>query len=243
MLAQNWSSVFTTPQTTDNQLAFLTGSASWKPTDTLSYQAVAYYRHFQQAHVDGNGTNAQNAGCPDPTVLCFPNLDGTVSNPTTTTGKTVPATAPWRRPSSARSIGPRRRPTASVAQRRRPPQPRCSVTATMSRSGERQSGSGAIRDHERAGHDLGHSADGPGTGLFVDQPSGDVAPVGLGAQTLYTGLYATDTFDVTSRLSVTAGARFNFAPINLHDELGNDPLLTGSHITATSIRRSVRPTR
>ena len=68
-----------------------------------------------------------------------------------------------------------------------------------------------------------------GFGLFIDQPSGDVAPVGLGATTLYTGLYATDTFDVTPRLSITAGGRFNFAQINLTDELGNDPLLNGSH--------------
>ena len=68
-----------------------------------------------------------------------------------------------------------------------------------------------------------------GFGLFIDQPSGDVAPVGLGATTLYTGLYATDTFDVTSRLSVTAGGRFNFAQINLTDELGNDPALSGNH--------------
>ena len=59
MLAQNWASVFTTPQTTDNQLAFLTASASWKPTDTWTYQAIAYYRYFHQAHVDGNGTNAR----------------------------------------------------------------------------------------------------------------------------------------------------------------------------------------
>ena len=68
-----------------------------------------------------------------------------------------------------------------------------------------------------------------GFGLFIDQPSGDVAPVGLGATTLYTGLYATDTFDVTPRLSVTGGGRFNFAQITLTDELGNDPLLNGSH--------------
>ena len=68
-----------------------------------------------------------------------------------------------------------------------------------------------------------------GFGLFIDQPSGDVAPVGLGATTLYTGLYATDTFDVTSRLSVTAGGRFDFAQINLMDELGNDPALNGNH--------------
>ena len=68
-----------------------------------------------------------------------------------------------------------------------------------------------------------------GTGLFINQPSGDVAPVGLGATTLYTGLYATDTLDVTSRLSVTAGGRYNFAQINLTDELGNNALLNGNH--------------
>jgi iron complex outermembrane receptor protein len=68
-----------------------------------------------------------------------------------------------------------------------------------------------------------------GVALFIDQPSGDVAPVGLGATTLYTGIYATDTFDITPRLSVTGGGRFNFAQINLTDELGNAPLLNGSH--------------
>jgi opacity protein-like surface antigen len=68
-----------------------------------------------------------------------------------------------------------------------------------------------------------------GFGLFIDQPSGDVAPVGLGAKTFYSGLYATDTFDVTERLSVTAGGRFNFAQLNLTDELGNDSALTGNH--------------
>jgi iron complex outermembrane receptor protein len=68
-----------------------------------------------------------------------------------------------------------------------------------------------------------------GFGVFIDQPSGDVAPVGMGAETLYTGLYTSDTFDVTPRLAVTAGGRFNFAQINLQDELGNDPLLNGNH--------------
>ena len=91
MLSQDWASIYTIPQTTQNQLAFLTASATWKPSDTWTYQAIAYYRNFQQAHVDGNGTNATNdpTVCPDPTLLCFPNLDGTVSNLTTTRGQTV----------------------------------------------------------------------------------------------------------------------------------------------------------
>ena len=65
--------------------------------------------------------------------------------------------------------------------------------------------------------------------LFIDQPSGGVRDRRLGSTTLYTGLYATDTFDVSSRLSITAGGRFNFAQINLSDELGNDPALSGNH--------------
>src|SRR6516162_10014451 len=92
MLDQNWSSIYTNPQTTHNQLASLTASATWRPSDTWTYQAVAYYRDYHQAHVDGNNTNVSNdtTVCPDPTLLCFPNLDGTVSNLTTARGQRVP---------------------------------------------------------------------------------------------------------------------------------------------------------
>ena len=230
MLAQNWASVFTVPQTTENQLAFLTASASWKPSDTLTYQAIAYFRHYQQAHVDGNGTDAQNSGCPDPTVLCYPNIDGTLVNLITTTGHTVSALGP---------LG-----SALLGEIDR------TWTTTNSFGGSAQ----AASSEKVFGHPnnfvVGASLDRglvqfsttselstvsgipptvQGTGLFIDQPSGDNAPVGLGAQTLYAGLYATDTLDLTSRLSVTAGARFNFAQISLLDELGDDPLLTGNH--------------
>ena len=231
LLAQNWSSVYTIPQTTQNQLAFLTASASWKPSDTWTYQANAYFRNFNQAHVDGNGTDAQNSGCPDPTVLCFPNLNSTVSNLITTTGQTVPASG---------LLG-----TSVLGEIDR------TWTNTNSFGGSLQ----AASSEKVIGHDnnfvVGMSIDRglvqfsttselgtvnanqfpfvQGFGLFIDQPSGDVAPVGLGATTLYTGLYATDTFDVTPRLSITAGGRFNFAQIILTDELGNDALLNGSH--------------
>ncbi len=210
MLEQNWSSVYTLPQTTQNQLAFLTASASWKPSDTWTYQANAYFRNFNQAHVDGNGTNTQNTGCPDPTVLCFPNLNGTVSNLITTTGQTVPATG---------LLG-----TSVLGEIDR------TWTTTNSFGGTAQ----AASSEKVFGHDnnfvVGMSIDRglvqfsttselgtvnanqfpfvQASGLFIDQPSGDVAPVGLGATTLYTGLYTTDTFDVTPRLSVTAGGRF-----------------------------------
>ncbi len=231
LLNQDWTSIYTLPQTTENQLAFLTASASWKPTDTWTYQANVYYRAFRQSHVDGNGTDAQNSGCPDPALLCFPNLNGTLSNLITTTGQTVPATG---------SLG-----TSVLGEIDR------TWTSTNSFGGTTQ----AATSEQLFGHDnnfvAGIAVDRglvqfsstselgtinanqfpfvQGAGLFIDQPSGDVAPVGLAAQTLYTGLYTTDTFDVTPRLSVTAGARFNFAQINLQDALGNNPLLSGNH--------------
>src|SRR5262249_52482105 len=68
-----------------------------------------------------------------------------------------------------------------------------------------------------------------GTGVFIDQPANDLTPVNLLATNTYLGVYATDTFDITQRLSVTAGGRFNFAQINLQDETGNNPLLNSSN--------------
>jgi iron complex outermembrane receptor protein len=231
LLAQNWSSIYTAPQTTENQLAFLTASASWKPSATWTYQANVYFRDFQQSHVDGNATSAQNTGCPDPTVLCFPNLNGPLSNIMTSAGQTVPATG---------SLG-----SSVLGEVDR------TSTATNSFGGSVQAASSEKLFAHGNNFVVGVSVDRglaqfsssselgtinpnqfpfvQGAGLFIDQPSGDVAPVGLSATTLYTGLYATDTFDVTSRFAVTAGARFNFAQITLLDELGNDAQLNGGH--------------
>ena len=238
MLNQDWSSTYTIPQTTHNQLAFLTASATWEPSDTWTYQAIAYYRHFQQAHVDGNGTNASNVPksmggiCPDPTKLCFPNLDGTVSNLTTTTGQTVPNSGALSFPNVLGEIDRTWTTTNSFGG---------SVQAASSEKlfgHENNFTVGLSVDHglvqfsttsELGTVNANQFPTVQGVGLFIDQPSGDAAPVGLGATTLYTGFYATDTFDVTPRLSVTAGARYNVAQVNLNDELGNDPALNGNN--------------
>ena len=79
--------------------------------------------------------NARTSGCPDPTVLCFPNLDGTVSNLTTTRGQTIPASGPLGQVSWPRSTAPGQRPTVSAAQCRRHRRKSCLVTGTISRSG------------------------------------------------------------------------------------------------------------
>jgi len=57
-------------------------------------------------------------------------------------------------------------------------------------------------------------------GITIDQPAYDVSPVALLTQNNYLGVYVLDAFDVTDKLTVNAGARFNDAQINLNDELG-----------------------
>ena len=51
----------------------------------------------------------------------------------------------------------------------------------------------------------------------------------MSGSNLYMGLYATDTFDLTDRLSLTAGARLNFARIASEDLSGFSPDVTGTH--------------
>ncbi len=77
MLAQDWSSVYTLPQTTHNQLAFLTASASWKPSDTLDLPGGRLFSQFsagprrRQRHRRAEYRLPRSELC-----LCFPNLDG-----------------------------------------------------------------------------------------------------------------------------------------------------------------------
>jgi len=232
LLNQNWASVYTVPQTTQNQLAFLTASANWNPVSTVSFQANAYYRGFWQRHVDGNGTAARNSDCDDPDFLCFPDLNGNLVNLTGLNGLPVPPTGVLansilgeidRTSTAANSFG------GSVQ----------AATTAKVLGYDNRFVIGASIDNGRVQFDTASelgtiNADQwpvvQGVGVYINQPSGDVAPVGALAKTLYTGVYATDTFDLTSRLSVTFGGRFNVAQIGLTDTLGNNEGLNGDHM-------------
>ncbi len=212
LLNQRWSSVYTWPQNTRNQLAFLQANANFKPTDTFSLQANGYYRGFWQSHVDGNTTNAQP--CAVPALLCYgdnttPLLDGA--------GNTVPniygsnlgqIDRTW---TAATSFG------GSLQ----------AVNSAKLIDYDNHLVVGVSIDHGLA-HFTGNSELGTigsslfvtGTGVLVQQPAADLAPVDLRSSSIYTGIYTTDTFDITSKLSLTAGARVNVARIRLNDELG-----------------------
>jgi len=232
MLAQNWASTFTIPQSTQESVLFLAGTASWKLSTTNSIQANAYYRGFWQSHLDGNGTDVQNQGCPDPAFLCFPDLDGNLLNLTDTSGQQVAANGA----------------------------PATSVLGEIDRSWTSTTGvGGAVQwtnvtplgdarfNHVVAGASLDTARSRfttsselgtidpqqfpyvVGQAIFIDMPTGDVAPVGVSSNTTYVGAFASDTFDLTSQLSLTAGARLNLERISIGDLQGTDPAVAGSH--------------
>jgi outer membrane receptor protein involved in Fe transport len=69
------------------------------------------------------------------------------------------------------------------------------------------------------------SGSGINLGLSGDPIS--IGPVALRTTNRYSGLYALDTFDVIDAFSVTGGGRFNYAHIQLEDQIGT--ALNGEH--------------
>ena len=71
----------------------------------------------------------------------------------------------------------------------------------------------------------------PGLGTSFIRTAGalGIAPSSVQGSNLYMGLYVTDTIDLTDALSLTAGARLNFARISTQDLTGFSPDVTGTH--------------
>ena len=230
MLSQRWSSVYTWPQSTHLQLAFTTLSLNHEFSDTLSFQSNGYYRGFWQAHTDGNGTDGQPC---DPLGALAGQLcigDGlTPINVGYSVIDTLPGSAFLgeidRNWTSTNSFG-------GTAQ----------VTSSDKFFGHENHFVMGMSLDRGLTNFTGTSELGTidqnlfvqGTGVYINQPGDDIAPVNLFAKNTYTGVYATDTIDITSQLSVTAGARFNIAQIDLLDQTFADPLLnSASHYQRT----------
>lgn len=222
-LAVGRSLVFTTPQNNIDKLGFVTLTGSYDLTDTLAFQANAYRREFHQTVANGNTTNFVSCGNGK---LCQP--DGVT--PLAASGSAIPdfsngGTTP---------IGENDAETIH--------------TVTWG-GGLQSTYSETLLGHEnnfvlggsidRSSSDF-RSTTAPGpinaslqvlsSGFFIDTPEGtgfNATPVSLGATTTYYGIFASDTFNLTSDLTVTASGRYNLAFLNLVDQRGTD--LTGNN--------------
>ena len=217
LLDEGWNRVYTNPQTTQNDMEMVSINGSVKATNTLTFSGVTYYRHFQQAHIDANILEVETCG----NFLC---LDG---DPLTSASGPVPS-----------SVGGGA-PLGSLDQ--------TSQNADSFGGSLQAVEKAKLFDHNNqfligGSIDHGHVAYGARSSLgtigpdFVISPIGidltgpdDISPRSLTTTNDYYGLYFTDTFDVTDRLSLTVGGRYNFARVTLEDKTGDDPFLNGSH--------------
>ena len=210
LLDQRWSAIYTTPQTYNNRLNFVNAVGSHNFSDTLNIKANAYYRGFRQKHVDGNTSDVEECSF-DPTILCLgdnPLNGGGI--PTSILNGNLAGSVD-RTQTSANAYGASAQLTSTNEVWGH--QNHFVVGASIDRG---RANFQAASELGTVGSDLFVT----GTGVIVNQPDGDVAPVNVITRSTYTGLYVTDTFDITRQMSVTAGGRFNIANIQLDDQLG-----------------------
>jgi outer membrane receptor protein involved in Fe transport len=225
LLQNYWGATYTTPQTTENRVAYanLTGKVEVTPTWTID--GSARVRAFQHKTVDGNPTATQPCAAPNDTLLCF-NDDSSFANGV----NGVPIVNPFPADAVLGQID--RTTTRSVTTG-------ATLQATntdqlFGHNNQFMVGTSFDSGVTRFGATAELGTIGPnyvvsGSGVFLG-PSGtpvSIGPVSLRATNRYSGLYAQDTFDVTDAFSISGGGRFNYASINLEDQIGT--ALNGSH--------------
>ncbi len=209
------NAVFTTPQQFHDTVLMPALSANYTATDTLSFQSNVYVRSAGRKVLNGNASNAQ--ACADASLLCLGNSSTAlidISGNQIASSLLNGGTAGENDNSLITSFG-----AGGSLQ----------GTETAQLLGHTNNFvAGASVDHG----DVNFSSTSElavvdpttlvvqGLGVFIRQPDGSLGPINVNTINDYYGIYVTDTFDVTDRLSLTLGGRYNIAQIDLHDHLG-----------------------
>ena len=220
LVNQNYASVFTTPQTTNTTAEMITLSDKSHITPTLTFNGNAYFRNYGQAHVDGNISNYYHctAGAG---YLCNGGDVSSVLDPDPSQPDGQPMGEIDRNWTHSLSTG-------ATAQ----------LTDTDKIFGHNNTITGGVSIDHGWTHFVGNSQLGtlpPGyvvqgyPGAYINDPSNDVSPVDLDTQNTYLGVYVLDNFDITDRLGLHVGARFNDAQITLADQTGQSPDLNSNN--------------
>ncbi len=206
-VARNPWSVYTTPQAQKNTLSMFDLNGNVQASPTWKILGDMHYRAFDQARTDGNATDFS---CAPGDQFCVNGDGDPTSIPNFFNGR-APLGALDRTWTHSRTIGG-------------------TVQATNDDiyfGFHNKITFGASLDqgwtYFVASEELGVMQPNlvvQGINYYVNEPGSDIAPVNVNAANSYLGVYALDTLDVTDRLKITAGARFNRAGISLYDLRG-----------------------
>jgi len=218
------SAVYTMPQTYKNSLSQFGLNGVFTPAENWKLLADVHYRAFDQARVDGNTTDFNS--CGDPAVLC--DDQGNLTSIPDLFQGAAPLGVIDRTWVRSRTVGG----TAQIENTDR-------ILAHPNKFIF-----GVNYEHGWTGfsanEEMGVINPGDlvtwGSGIIVNEPQAGVTSVRLNAANSYLGVYAMDSLDVTDKLTVNAGARYNLANIALYDGIGT--ALNGSskfaHVNPTA---------
>lgn len=225
-LALSTENTFTGPQSNFNRLDMVTLDGSLKVAAGVSVQGAVYYRNYRQSVQNGNTTNytacitEEGAGllCQSDGVTPLANAAGQPL-PDISSGGTIPIGE--NDSESIHSIGDGGSLQLTDSQSFAGHDNQLTVGASVDASRvdfQTAAQIGVIDSHLNV-----LPAD-----LYVDTPEGPPGgafgsvPTILAAFNNYYGAFITDTFDVSSALSVTASGRYNIAKIDLDDRRGSN---------------------
>jgi iron complex outermembrane recepter protein len=218
-LQTNWGSVYTMPQTTYNQMAMLQWTGAYAFSPTLNFQAGAYFRQFNQQHIDGNGTDV--TPCRPYSCLNGSPVHSTMGGiiPDISQGGTLDLGEDDDNQTQSRSVGVSGQAvdTDKIFGRDNS----LTVGASLDYGWTHYTGNSTLGTINFVNNSYPLTA----SQFIIDEPNSFLNPIDVRANNTYVGVYALDTFNATDRLTLTGGARFNFAGISLDGT--NDALLSG----------------
>ena len=225
LLDRDWSNTFTSPQTTNLEVFMPTISVTVKATNSLTLSGVGYYRRYKNRVVDGNITEIEACGAG-------PNGASSVLRKTASrsASQTSTATISAQEPSMIRwvpsNVSTPIAGAGAVSSRDRKSR-RCSTARICSSQAFPTITDARITAHRASSGPSGRFVV-DGSGIIVGGPD-ELAPRNLDSENTYWGLYFSNALDVTDRLTVTVGGRYNHATIKLQDNTGDFPDLNATN--------------
>lgn len=219
LLSQDRSAIFTSPDQTQNSLAAITLRGSYDLSDATSLQGNAYFRRLR--HGTHNGDVSELGPCQaDATVLCEdpgPDEEQVVDR----SGNPVSASAGGsgvmnNTATETDGLGGSLQVTHDG--------PLAGRQNTLVAGASIDLGRTDYRTDTEVGV-LTSARSVAGSGIYL---GGDEFNTGLMADNEYYGLYVTDTFSLTNALHLTAAGRYNYARIEMRDQMG--AALNGDHV-------------